>query len=138
MLGATVEAMLIAVINLFYDEVRQVVIAKKWKLEELLKWDLGRLLEVAKDAKLLPEKLNLHPKMDSRAVKDPIPTDVIREVRNLVHPGRYLRERGGKEITQEELDTLDATCHAAYKYLGQKFSAKHPDLPAIKTTLYDS
>jgi len=92
-------------------------------------------LDVAKDAKLLPEKLNLHPKMDPRAVKDPVPTDKIREVRNLVHPGRYLRERGGKEITQEELDTLYATCHAAYEYLGRKFRAKYPDLPAIKTTL---
>jgi hypothetical protein len=135
MLGATVEAMLIAVINLFCEEARPVAIEKKLKLEDLLRWDFGKLLDVAKDAKLLPEKLNLHPKMDPRAVKDPVPTDKIREVRNLVHPGRYLRERGGKEITQEELDTLYATCHAAYAYLGQKFKGKYPDLPTIKTTL---
>jgi hypothetical protein len=112
MLGATVEAMMIAVINLFCDEARPVAIEKKLKLEDLLRWDFGKLLEVAKDAKLLPEKLNLHPKMDLRPVKDPIPTDRIREVRNLVHPGRYLRDRSGKEITQEELDTLYAACHA--------------------------
>jgi hypothetical protein len=73
--------------------------------------------------------------MDSRALKDPVPTEKIREVRNLVHPGRYLRERGGKEITQEELDTLYATCHAAYDYLGQKLTAKYPSLPPIKTIL---
>jgi hypothetical protein len=75
MLVATVEAMLIAVINLFSDEVRPVAIEKKLNLEELLRWDFGKLLDVAKAAKLLPEKLNLHPKMDPRPVKDPVPTD---------------------------------------------------------------
>jgi hypothetical protein len=135
MLGATVEAMLIAVINLFSDEVRPVAIEKKLNLEELLRWDFGKLLDVVKAAKLLPEKLNLHPKMDPRPVKDPVPTDKIREVRNLVHPGRYLRERGGKKITPEELDTLYATCHAAYDYLGKKINAQYPNTPAIRTTL---
>jgi hypothetical protein len=134
-LEATVEAMLIAVINLFCDKARPVAIAKKLKLEDLLKWDLGKLLEVAKDAKLLPEKLNLHPKMDPRPVKDSVATDRIREVRNLVHPGRYVRKPSGKEVTKDELDTQYATCHAAYDYLGKKINAQYPNTPAIKTTL---
>jgi hypothetical protein len=133
MLAATVEAMLIVVTNLFCDEARPVATAKKWKLEDLLRWDLGQLLEVAKDATLLPEKLNLNLKMDLRAVKDPVPTDRIREVRNLVHPGRYLRERGGKEITRQELDTLYATCHAAYLCLVEKIEEKSPHLPNVRT-----
>jgi hypothetical protein len=41
MLGATVEAMLIAVINLFCDEARAVAIEKKLNLEESLRWDFG-------------------------------------------------------------------------------------------------
>jgi hypothetical protein len=129
--------MLIVVTNLFCDEARPVAIAKKWKLEDLLRWDLGQLLEVAKDATLLPEKLNLNLKMDLRAVKDPVPTDRIREVRNLVHPGRYLRERGGKEITRQELDTLYATCHAAYLCLVEKIEEKSPHLPKVRTILRD-
>jgi hypothetical protein len=73
------------------------VIAKNWKLDDVLRWDLGRLLDVAKDAKLLPENLNLHPKLDPRAAKDPVPTDRIREIKNLVHPGRHVRTRGKRD-----------------------------------------
>jgi len=135
MLGATIEAMLTAVVNLFCDETRPIAIARRLKLENLLKWDLGKLLDVAKDAKLLPDKLNLHPKMDARDVKDPVPTDTIREVRNLVHPGRHLMERGGKEITPEELDTLYATCHATYNCLVEKIESKFAKLPKVRTIL---
>ena len=113
MLGATVEEMLIIVINLFCDETRRVADAKNLKLRELLRWDLGQLLDVAKTAGLLPNKLTLEEKLDRRTVRDPVPTDTIREIRNLVHPGRYLRKRGGGEITQNELDMLYGTCHAA-------------------------
>jgi hypothetical protein len=42
MLGATVEAMLIVLINLFRHEARPVAIEKKLKLEDLLRWDFGK------------------------------------------------------------------------------------------------
>jgi hypothetical protein len=109
-----------------------VAIGKKLKVENLLRWDLGQLLDVAKDAQWLPRELTLHPQLDHRAVREPVPTDKIREVRNLVHPGRYLIDREGKAIAQDELDTLYATCHAAYHCLGKKISAKFPHLAAIK------
>lgn len=133
MLGATVEAMLIVVINLFCDEARPFAKAKNMKMAELLRWDLGQLLDIAKEAGLLPHLLTLSDKMDRRSVREPVPTDSIRQIRNLVHPGRYLRKRGSAEITGEELDLLYATCHAAYSYLSDRIRDKFPRLEAFKT-----
>jgi len=54
MLGATVEAMLIVLINLFRHEARPVAIEKKLKLEDLLRWDFGRLFGAVQRAILAP------------------------------------------------------------------------------------
>lgn len=135
--AASLEAMLTAVVNVFCDEICQTrsVATGSLKLRNLLKWTLADLLKVTKEAQLLPERLNLRAELDRRAVKNPVQTDKILHVRNLLHPGRCVREGSENLITLEELDVLYATCHAAYDYLGKKLRGKYPDLPALKTTL---
>jgi hypothetical protein len=88
--GAAVEAILTMVTRLLYDEAVKSANAPKRKL---LQWSFFELLTVAKELQWLPEELTLATKLDSRTVKTPVRTDYIREVRNLVHPARYLRKR---------------------------------------------
>ena len=54
MLGATVEAMLIVLINLFHHEARPVAIEKKLKLEDLQRRDFGKRLGAVQRAILAP------------------------------------------------------------------------------------
>jgi hypothetical protein len=109
---------------------------KKTGIKRLLRWDLGDLLSIAMESGWLPQELTLHPSLDRRDTRDPVPTNRIREIRNLVHPGNYLRCRDGTEISQEELGTLYARCHAAYLCLCEKVATAYPQLPALKTALY--
>jgi hypothetical protein len=53
---------------------------------------------------------------------------VFGEVRNLVHPARYLKDRKGKEYTHEELRTLYATCQAVCTCLENKVYQAYPEL----------
>jgi hypothetical protein len=92
MVGATVEAILTAVTCLFFEDALQTGEVPKYKngkTKPLDKWQFTDLLAIAKAAKWLPDELDLEERLDLRAVKNPVRTDTIREVRNLVHPVRY-------------------------------------------------
>ena len=135
MIGATVEAVLMAVTSLLFDKAVKTAKApkRKGKTKHLLDWQLSELLNVAKEAKWLPEELTLDEKLDCRTVKNPLRTDTIREVRDLVHPARYLKDRSRKkEYTREELRTLYITCHSAYVCLIKVLCQRYPNLPSVK------
>lgn len=133
--GAAVEAILIAVTRVLYDEAIQTGKEPKYtkgkrkgKTKDLLEWQFFELLEVASKAKWIPIELKLDEKVDLRTNNIPVRTDTIREARNLVHPARYMKDRKGKEYTHEELSTLRATCHAVYDCLEKKLYERHPNL----------
>jgi hypothetical protein len=135
MVGASVEAMLTIIALIFFEKAIQTGNAPKYskgkrkgETKELLDWKFFELLDVAKKLKWLPEELEPEHSMDPRPVKTPVRTDTIREVRNLVHPARYLKDRKGKEYTHEELRTLYATCHAVYTCLENKIYQAFPEL----------
>ena len=130
MLGAAAEAILTMVTCLLYDDALKTGRAPQ---QHLLKWSFYELLDVAKEAKWLPEELTLAGKLDFRAVKRPVRTDTIRQVRNLVHPARYLKDRGGKEYTVEELRVLYATCHAVYDCLINNICEQYPQFAYFKS-----
>jgi hypothetical protein len=128
MMGAVVEAILTTVTCLFHEEALKTGKAptRKGKVKPLLDWKFFELLDVAKVANWLPEELTLSDKLSS--LKTPVRTDTIREVRNLIHPARYLQDRGGKEYTLEELRILYATCHAAHDCLQKLIFRRYPKL----------
>ncbi len=135
MVGATVEALLTIIALIFFDEAIQTGNAPKYskgkrkgETKELLDWKFVQLLNVAKEARWLPEELEPEQSMDPRPVKTAVRTDTIREVRNLVHPARYLKDRKGKEYTHEELRTLYATCQAVCTCLENKVYQAYPEL----------
>jgi hypothetical protein len=106
--GAAVETILIAVTCLLYPEAILTGKAPKYtecgrtgETKELLNWSFYELLKVARAAKWIPDTVKLKDTLDFRPQKTQVRTDSIREVRNLVHPARYLKDRGGKEYTHE-------------------------------------
>jgi hypothetical protein len=135
MVGAAAEALLTIIAHTFFKEAIQTGKAPKYRkgkpegeTRELLDWKFAQLLNVAKEAKWLPEEIEPESNLDPRPVKTPVRTDTILEVRNLVHPARYLKDRKGKEYTHEELRTLYATCQAVCTCLENKIYQAFPEL----------
>jgi hypothetical protein len=79
------------------------------KRKKLMKWDLGDLLGVARDLNWLPSD-----------VSDALSEDEIRKLRNLIHPGRLVIDRGGRAFDNQELDALRTRCFNIYMHLLQK------------------
>jgi hypothetical protein len=139
MVGAALEAVLTSVTAFLYEDALKTGEAPKYgrrdkrkgETKDLLEWSFYELLAVAKKANWIPGELELEQSLDPRTVKNPVPTDSIRKLRNLVHPARYLQDRAGKEYTPEDLRVLYATCHAAYGFVQQSLikhiQQSHPD-----------
>jgi hypothetical protein len=118
MMCAGIEGMLTLHASLNFDEAVAAwkAVWPKRKMEHLLRWDLGDLLEVAQAAKWLPDKLMV----DYPNVGDSMPIDKIQKLRNLVHPGCHVRERGDRELTDRELTELEVLCMAVFQHLGSQ------------------
>jgi len=122
MLAASIQGLLVLLTGSRPDEAKKAVrqVNKKLKLSSLLRWDLDELLKVAKQANWIPSELPPHPYFSLGDVSDTLSIERIRELRNLVHPGRLVKERGGITITKQELDTMHATCLAIYEHLAKE------------------
>jgi hypothetical protein len=69
----------------------------------LLKWDLADLLKVAKAANWLPSGLTLGGDWDRRKAKVGDYAEVVRMMRNLVHPAKYVKNRYRSRMTARHL-----------------------------------
>jgi hypothetical protein len=100
MLGSALETVLILMVNIYSDEVELTgkLPMKKGKPKPLLDWDLFELLRVAKAAEWLPSAVNLD---DPARIGDY--AEVVREVRNLAHPARYVKDHHRKRVTRKYL-----------------------------------
>jgi hypothetical protein len=138
MLAATIEGYLVILTSAFPKEAQEALrqlqkanqIDKRLRLSSLLNWDLGELLKVAKQANWLPSEIAAHPLLDPDDVSNPLSPDRIRELRNLIHPGRLVKTRGGIKITKQELDILHETYIAVLLHLAKRaesldFSSRH-------------
>ena len=128
MLAATIEGYLVILTRALPKEAQEALqrlqktrqINRKLKLSSLLDWDLGQLLKVANQANWLPSEIAAHPLLDPDDVSNPLSPDRIRGLRNLIHPGRLVKTRGGITITKQELDTLHETYIAVYEHLAKR------------------
>ncbi len=120
MLGAAIEGYLVLLISTFTEQAFQTPTGKKRKNKNLLKWDLGELIDVARELSWLPSQILPHPLVDTREVKDTASTDSIRKLRNLIHPGRLVKTRGGTTITKQELDTLHEIYVSIFLHLAKR------------------
>jgi len=105
MLGSALETLLIQMINLYADEADQTgkVPMKKGKPKPLLEWQFIELLRVAKAAQWLPSTLNLDDDWSSRKARIGDYAEVVRQVRNLAHPSRYVEDHHRKRVTAKYL-----------------------------------
>lgn len=118
MLGAALEANLMAMVTLRPNDVaawykQRHPEAKSVK--RLIDWNLGELLCVANELGWLPagETLDANPKdrLIGAHAQD------IRILRNLVHPGRYLKDFPGYRITPDTLIALFKVLDGVYQHL---------------------
>jgi hypothetical protein len=147
MLAATVEGQLVICVCSFPEEAERALkrlqetnqINRELKLNSVLEWDLRQLLKIAREAQWLPSQIKRFP-FPSVDTSDVLSPDRIRELRNLVHPGRLVRERHGQTITKEELDLLHDTCLVFSLHLAQKFhpEAINPEMPTSGSNLSES
>jgi hypothetical protein len=105
MLGSALEALLMNMIDLYADEVEKTgkIPVSKSKVKPLLKWDLAELISVAKAAGWLPSALDLNDDCNWRKAKVGDYAEIVRMMRNLAHPARYLQDHTGRRVTNRYL-----------------------------------
>jgi hypothetical protein len=105
LLGACLEASLVAMVHCFSDEVAASTSAPRIKgaLKPLLDWNLGELLRVAKQLAWLPANLDLHEEWNRKRAQIGDYAEAMRQLRNLLHPARYLTDYPRKRVTQRHL-----------------------------------
>jgi hypothetical protein len=104
-LGSALETLLILMINCFSDEAELTgrLTLKKGVPKPPLDWQLVELLRVARAAKWLPAALNPDDDWDSRKARIGDCAELVRMVRNLAHPARYLKDHYRKRVTKKYL-----------------------------------
>lgn len=92
-------------INCYPDEAEQSGGAptRKGKVKPLLDWNLAELLRVAKAAQWLPAALTLDDDWSSKKAQVGDYAEVVRMVRNLAHPARYVADHNRSRVTKKYL-----------------------------------
>jgi len=105
MLGAALETLLMLMVNCYADEAKTTgaIPIRDGKPRPLIDWDLGQLLKVAKTAGWLPYALELNEEWSNRKAKVGDYAEVSRMVRNLAHPGRYVKDHARSRVTAKYL-----------------------------------
>ena len=84
---------------------------QKGKIKHLNKWNLSELIKVAKAVGWLPHGLELKDTWSQYKAKIGRYAEVVRYMRNLIHPARYIDEMFGKCITNKHLEVAFDTVH---------------------------
>jgi hypothetical protein len=104
-LGSALETLLMLMVNCYPVEAGATgkVPMRSGKPRALIDWDLGQLLGVAKKAGWLPSALELSDDWNSRKARIGDYAEVARKVRNLAHPGSYLKQHSASRVTKRYL-----------------------------------
>lgn len=141
-IAGAMEAGILAMAYCCGDEVPGTDTFRRKGEQDLRKWNLKELLDLAREMNWLPSKVP----MDKIARLSGIEpdealkqgdlwyfADVVREVRDLVHPGRNLRLWSGVQISKEYLDSVEETVQIVFDVLYGKLIALIKDDPEFKT-----
>lgn len=106
MLGSALETMLVLMINVYPEEAGQTGKIPRYRNrpKALRHWKLEELLRVVKAAGWLPFALDVEKEdWNSRKARIGDYAEVVRMIRNLVHPARYMVDRPGGRATLNRL-----------------------------------
>jgi hypothetical protein len=122
MMGAALEASLLAFANCYQREALNSPAAptKRGKVKPLAKWSLAELLAVAKKQGWLPSSLTLDEEWNGNRAQIGDWAEVLRQIRNLIHPVRYMLDLPRKRITKRYLETAFEIFEVATDYLLNK------------------
>ena len=124
MIGALLEANLIGMCHLYPDEIPESLLPKKKKEPKpLLEWTLAELLRIARDCGWLPAGLPLGDKWNRRKAKIGDYAIVLKEYRNLVHPGAYMTVLPKSRITKRRLEFCFEIFEVASDHLQERIHA---------------
>jgi hypothetical protein len=140
-LAAAMEASLLSLAYCDDTNVRFAQTYRQAKDKDLRNWNLGQLLDLANEMKWWPTNLQ----MGEIARKSGISSDDalklgdvgyfadwLREVRDMIHPGRHLRLWSGVKVTRKFLVFAEEILSAIYTHLGDKVETIIRDSPEFK------
>ena len=142
-LAAAMEAGLLGMAYCLDTEVRGTETFQRARDKDLRTWALKRLLDLANEMKWLPSNLPLGKEARLSGIKpdeaiergDVIYlADVVREVRDMIHPGRYVRLWSGVKVTMEYLDSVEERVQIVYDLLYDRLTTvirNHPEFKKI-------
>src|SRR5262249_31375310 len=134
MIGAALEAALIAMCHIYDDEIPAVLIPQ-WKNGQpkpLLQWSFSQLLQVARECDWLPASLALHGEWDQKKAYIGDYAVVVKDMRNLVHASRYLTDFARSRMTKRRLEMCFEILEVAYDHLQAKV------LSSLKATIAEA
>jgi hypothetical protein len=122
MMGAALEASLLAFVNCYPDEAlcSPNVPTKEGKTKPLVKWSLAELLTVAKERGWLPSGLSPNQQWAARNAHIGDYAEALRQTRDLVHPIRYALDLPQKRVTKRYLERSFEIFEVATDYLLNK------------------
>jgi hypothetical protein len=122
MLGSALETLLILMVNVYADEAEQTGQApqKNGQIKPLLAWNLAELLKVAKAANWLPAGLDLSGEWSGRKARVGDHAEVVRMVRNLVHPARFVADHPRGRVTSKFLQHQFEVMRACRDWLADR------------------
>ncbi|HHX29032.1 MAG TPA: hypothetical protein GX716_08525 [Firmicutes bacterium] len=135
LLASALEAALLAMVECFAHEVAEFTRKFKGKARELSRprreWGLSQLLLIARHLDWLPSSHCSKGNLDPHEAKVGDYIEVVRVIRNLIHPAIYLREYPGEPITEKHLDisykVLEIACDCLSDRLESALKAKRHD-----------
>jgi hypothetical protein len=125
MAGASLEALLLAMVHIYGNEVEAagLVPMLKQKPKGLLHRTLSELLRAAAGMNWLPRELPIGGGWNTRRAKIGDYAEVLRQTRNLVHPARYLRDHSPSRVTKRYLVQSIEILEIASRHLREKVNA---------------
>ena len=122
MMGAALEASLLAFVSCYPDEALRSTRAptKRGAIKPLAQWSLADLLAVAKERAWLPSGLSLDEEWSDKKAQIGDYTEVLRQIRNLIHPTQHMLSLPCKRITKRYLEMSFEIFEVATEYLLNK------------------
>jgi hypothetical protein len=125
LMGAAMESILLSAANLFPEIIASVKCApkKNGKVKRLDSWKFNELLMAAKELNWLPSGLSSEDEWSDAQAKIGDYVDVVRKIRNLIHPVRYLNDFSRTRVTKKYLEACFEIVDTAADHLNMMISS---------------